>query len=198
MTRENPAPSTANGIRTASDFVGIGLSVLCLIHCLALPVLIAFAPAMLRGLPGDDVTHRSLAVAIALVGLLAFRTGYKVHRKRWVLGVFILGLLLVSTAAALGEAVLTGGGEAAITVCGGLLLVSAHFFNHSFCRSCPAPGCGPICSPNVEDMIPASSAGRDLAQAGEGQVGHVVPLAPASIARDIPMNQISSAYRGRL
>jgi MerC mercury resistance protein len=124
------------GLRAVSDFVGIGLSLLCLVHCLALPVLIAFAPAILRGLPGDDVTHRSLAVAIGFVGFLAFRSGYKVHRKRWVLAAFATGLLLVSIAAILGEAVLTGYGEAAVTVCGGFLLVTAHLVNHSFCRSC--------------------------------------------------------------
>jgi len=124
------------GLRAVSDFVGIGLSLLCLVHCLAFPVLIAFAPAILRGLPGDDVTHRSLAVAIGFVGFLAFRSGYKVHRKRWVLAAFATGLLLVSIAAVLGEAVLTGYGEAAVTVCGGFVLVTAHLVNHSFCRSC--------------------------------------------------------------
>ena len=109
------------GLRAASDFVGIGLSLLCLVHCLALPVLISFAPAILRQLPGDDVTHRSLAVAIGFVGFLAFRSGYKVQRRRSVLAAFVTGLALVSLAAILGDAVLTGYGEAAITVCGGLL-----------------------------------------------------------------------------
>jgi len=149
------------GLRAVSDFIGIGLSVLCLIHCLALPVLIAFAPAILRGLPGDDITHRTLAVAIGFVGFLAFRSGYKVHGRRWVLAAFIAGLLLVSTAAILGEAILTGYGEAAMTVTGGLLLVSAHLVNHSFCRSCVARVRGRSCPSGCEDVIPVSSAHCD-------------------------------------
>lgn len=150
---------TKNGLRAASDFVGIGLSLLCLVHCMALPVLIAFAPAILRALPGDDVTHRCLAVAIGLVGLLAFRSGYRVHHRRWVLAVFVTGLVLVSTAAVLGEAVLAAYGEAAITVCGGLLLVTAHLVNHSFCRSCAVRSCKQICSSGGKEMISNLSVG---------------------------------------
>jgi len=144
-----------------SDFVGIGLSLLCLVHCLALPVLIAFAPAILRGLPGDDVTHRSLAVMIGLVGLLAFRSGYKVHHKRWVLAVFVTGWALVSIAAVLGEAVLSEHGEAAITVFGGLLLVTAHLVNHSFCRSCAVRSCRQTCISDREELIAIPSTGSE-------------------------------------
>lgn len=134
------------GARSTSDFIGIGLSLLCLIHCLALPMLVAFAPALLGALPGDDATHRGLAVAIGMVGIFAFRSGYKVHGRRWLLGLFSLGMLLILIAAILGEAVLTAYGEAALTVCGGLLLVTAHLCNHSFCRSCLVDDCSPICS----------------------------------------------------
>ena len=160
ISTENDAKTgdAKQSLRAVSDIVGIGLSLLCLVHCLALPVLIAFAPAILRGLPGDDITHRSLAVLIGFVGFLAFRSGYKVHRRRWVLAAFITGLLMVSIAAALGDEVLTGYGESAVTVCGGLLLVTAHLVNHSFCRSCLVRRCGPACTSNAEEMISTASA----------------------------------------
>lgn len=152
---------TNRGIRAALDFAGIGLSLHCLVHCLALPLLIAFAPVILRGLPGDDVTHRNLAVMIGLVGLLAFRSGYKVHHVRWVLAVFVAGLLLVSSAAVLGEAVLSARGEVAITACGGLLLVTAHLANHSFCRSCAAHSCSESCTSDGEELTASPSAGYE-------------------------------------
>jgi peptidoglycan/LPS O-acetylase OafA/YrhL len=158
MNNDAKPVDAKKNLRAVSDFIGIGLSLLCLIHCLALPVLIAFAPAILRGLPGDDITHRSLAVLIGFVGFLAFRSGYKVHRRRWVLAAFITGLLLVSIAAVLGDEVLTRYGESAVTVCGGLLLVTAHLVNHSFCRSCIVRGCGPACPSNAEEMISTGSA----------------------------------------
>lgn len=34
------------GFRSALDFIGIGLSLLCLVHCLALPLLIVLAPVI--------------------------------------------------------------------------------------------------------------------------------------------------------
>ena len=95
------ALKSAKVVRAKADMVGIALSALCMVHCLVLPLLVSFAPAILRGLPGDDVTHRVLAIGIALAGGLAFRSGYKVHRKGWILALFLLGIALISAAAAL-------------------------------------------------------------------------------------------------
>jgi hypothetical protein len=131
----------AKVVRAKADAVGIGLSALCMIHCLAFPVVIAFAPAALKALPGDDATHRTLAVGIGLAGSLAFRSGYKVHGKRWILALFLLGMALVSAAAMIGEPALPALGEAAITICGSVLLVTAHWCNRSFCHSCVVSGC---------------------------------------------------------
>jgi len=162
MTSDSNLAEAKSGFRAAADLIGIGLSLLCLIHCLALPVLIAFAPAILRKLPGDDMTHRTLAVGVGFVGFLAFRSGYKIHRRSWVLAAFVTGLLLISIAAVLGDEVLSGTGEAVITVCGGLLLVTAHVVNRSFCRSCVVSGCGKTSSGSGESVVPVSSASCEL------------------------------------
>ncbi len=138
---------TVPKVRATADVIGIGLSALCLIHCLALPALLALAPAILKRLPGDDTTHRGLAVAIGLTGCLAFRSGYRVHHNRWVPGLFALGMALISSAVILGDTALSGYGEIVTTVCGGILLVTAHIFNHSFCRFCPDRDCDRNCSP---------------------------------------------------
>ncbi len=132
--------------RATADTIGIGLSALCLIHCLALPALLALAPAILKRLLGDETTHRGLAVAIGLTGCLAFRSGYRVHHNRWVLGLFVLGMALISSAAILRDTALSDYREIAITVCGGILLVTAHILNHSFCWSCSDRDCRQACS----------------------------------------------------
>jgi hypothetical protein len=138
---DSMAVRSAKVARAKADIVGMGLSGLCMIHCLVFPLLGSFAPAILRELPGDDVTHRGLAIGIALAGGLAFRSGYKVHRKGWILALFLLGIALIAAAAAVGEPVLPAYGEAGITVCGSLLLITAHWSNRSFCRSCAVDGC---------------------------------------------------------
>jgi hypothetical protein len=138
---ESRTTKVAKVVRAKADALGICLSALCMIHCLAFPVIIAFAPAALKALPGDDATHRTLAIGIGLAGSLAFRSGYKVHGKRWILALFLLGMALVSAAAIIGEPALPALGEAAITVCGSVLLVTAHWCNRSLCHSCVVSGC---------------------------------------------------------
>ena len=127
--------------RDKADSVGMALSLLCLIHCMAFPVLAAFAPAILANLPGDDSTHRTLLIGICFVGVLAFRSGYRVHRRVSILALFLTGMGLISLAAIMGQKLLSPLGETAITVCGSCLLVTAHWLNRSFCRSCAAAAC---------------------------------------------------------
>jgi len=141
MSTDAMAPKAARMVRTKADMVGMGLSGLCMVHCLVFPLLVSFAPAILRGLPGDDLTHRVLAIGIALAGGLAFRSGYKVHRRGGILALFLVGIALISAAAVLGEPVLSAYGETGITVCGSLLLITAHWRNRSFCRSCAVASC---------------------------------------------------------
>jgi len=136
------APQATVPLRSRADSIGMALSLLCMIHCLAFPVLFSFAPAIMKLLPGDDATHRCLTVGIGFAGFLAFRPGYRLHRRAWILGLFAAGMTLISGAALLGESVLTSFGEAAITVGGSCLLVAAHWFNRSFCRSCAVSDCG--------------------------------------------------------
>ncbi len=138
---EAAALKSAKVVRAKADMVGMGLSGLCMVHCLVFPLLVSFAPAILSGLPGDDMTHRVLAIGIALAGALAFRSGYKVHRKGWILALFLLGIALISAAAALGESALSAYGETGITVCGSVLLITAHWCNRSFCNSCAVDSC---------------------------------------------------------
>jgi 4-amino-4-deoxy-L-arabinose transferase-like glycosyltransferase len=145
---ESRAIRVARVLRCRADSFGIGLSALCMIHCLAFPVLIAFAPAALRILPGDDATHRVLAVCVGLAGGLAFRSGYKVHGRRWILALFFAGMALIVAAALVGEPALPERAEAAMTVCGGVLLVTAHWQNRTLCRSCIVSGCHPAPAPS--------------------------------------------------
>jgi len=134
--RQAPVPSGSR-----ADSIGMGLSLLCMIHCLAFPVLVSFAPTLMRALPGDDATHRTLTIGIGLAGALAFRSGYRVHRRISIFFLFLFGMALVCTAALLGEKTLSPFGEAVMTVAGSVLLVTAHWRNRSFCRSCIVPGC---------------------------------------------------------
>jgi hypothetical protein len=43
---------SAKVVRAKADMVGMGLSGLCMVHCLVFPLLVSCAPAILRELPG--------------------------------------------------------------------------------------------------------------------------------------------------
>jgi uncharacterized membrane protein YfcA len=122
--------------RLTWDAVGIGASTLCAIHCLLLPFVLAFAPAMAHFLPGDEVVHRTLACLLAAIGLVAFRAGYKVHRKKIVIVLLATGIAGVSAGAYAGSLLPSHHWEVVITILGGAFLISAHSLNRTLCRSC--------------------------------------------------------------
>jgi uncharacterized membrane protein YfcA len=130
-------PSVPNSLpRVNWDVVGIGASTLCAIHCVLLPVALAFAPTLAHLLPGSEVVHRTLAYLLAAVGLIAFWTGYKVHRRKYVVLLLALGILGVTAGAYAGFLLPSHGWEVAITLVGSFFLIVAHFLNRTLCHSC--------------------------------------------------------------
>ena len=108
------------------DRSAIGLSGLCLVHCLAFPVIIALLPAMAPILPQQPWVHPAiLATALPLAGLALWRGWRRHHDLRpGLLGV--VGLNLMGAGLAVGEG---RSMETILTVIGGLLLATAHALN---------------------------------------------------------------------
>jgi hypothetical protein len=105
------------------DSLGGILSFLCLIHCLALPLMATLLPiATLM----DESVHVGLFAALAPTAALAAWTGYWQHRQRFPCLLMITGLMLVGVAALLP---MQSGLETALTTAGGLLLITAHIAN---------------------------------------------------------------------
>lgn len=122
------------------DTLGIGASTACAIHCLLAPFLLAFSPAMSHFLPGSEVIHRSFAYLLTAVGLVAFWSGYRVHRKPSVLLILIAGLAGVTVGAYADALLPTHDWEVGITLAGSTCLIVAHVLNRSLCRSCRSCG----------------------------------------------------------
>ena len=112
--------------RTAGlDLCAAGLSTLCLIHCLALPLLVSLLPLAAQSFD-SHILHQILAVAAVPVSARVMWRALPVGGN----GLFVaaattgLGLLLV---AAFVE--VTSAYEQPITVAGGVLLGSAHLWH---------------------------------------------------------------------
>lgn len=110
------------------DASAIALSTLCLIHCLALPLLVALLP-MLGAWAGDERIHVAFA---ALAVPMTSHALWRAHRHRrlpWALRALAALGLAGLLAGALGWP--RAAWETPITVGGSLMLVGAHLWNWS-------------------------------------------------------------------
>jgi hypothetical protein len=88
--------------RAAWDYVGVGLSILCAIHCAVTPLLLAALPTWGLSWLADEGVHQWLAGGALAIGGLAFWPGYRRHRRLIVPGLAFaaLGLLTFGAFAA--------------------------------------------------------------------------------------------------
>ncbi|MHA6720111.1 MerC domain-containing protein [Sphingomonas sp. RS6] len=104
----------------------VGMSTLCLVHCLALPVLLALLPGVSAWLHLPADLHRWLLMFAIPSSSFALLSGCRVHRSAGPLLTGIAGLSLMALAALLLEGTAR---EVPVSVAGSLLLVAAHVSN---------------------------------------------------------------------
>lgn len=76
-----------------ADKFGILLSQLCLVHCLALPALLALLPSQrLEFLDGGESLHTAILVLASPTAIFALLSGRRVHQKNFPLVLGLLGL----------------------------------------------------------------------------------------------------------
>lgn len=113
-------------VADAIEGTAIGASLLCLAHCLALPLLLLMLPGTLAVFARSEAAHLWIFFLVAPFALIALALGYRRHRRLLPgllgsLGVACVGIALFP---AVGE-----GGAKLITIIGSLLLVSGHLLN---------------------------------------------------------------------
>ena len=112
------------------DRIGIGISAFCLLQCLALPLVLVFAPIASAGLLDHELFHLLLLAVIIPVSLLAFGLGFMRHRNRRMWVPATIGFALLIFAAVLEQGHVVGPGWiAGVTSLGGVGLIVGHFLN---------------------------------------------------------------------
>ena len=117
--------------RPPLDATGIILSTLCLLHCLATPLIATGALAWVA----SEAIHIGLTVALAGVVVLVAWPGYQRHRRAVVPALLVGGLALL-IAAVLGEEALGDYAETILTALGSVVLVLGHILNLRYRRTC--------------------------------------------------------------
>lgn len=117
-------------LTNAADKMAIGISVLCTLHCLVLPILLVALPPV-SGLMAlsDEVFHQWLLFAVLPISFFAIFAGFAHHRRMSVSMITVSGIILLISAVTIGHDVLGETGEVVLTVIGSLLVAIGHFQN---------------------------------------------------------------------
>lgn len=116
--------TTVVSTRRPLDAVGILLSVLCLIHCLAVPLIATGALAWMA----SESIHIGLTLALAGVVFAVAWPSYKRHRQAIVPVLLLTGVTLL-VVAVVGEERLGEAFETGLTAVGSMILVLGHILN---------------------------------------------------------------------
>jgi hypothetical protein len=118
------------------DVVGIGISGLCLFHCLLSPLVFVLFPAAEAYVPGDDATHHAFGLIVLVTGTIAFLRAYAVHRQPIVLWLLITGMTVLVIGTFGHHFILEETLSGLMVMSGSVVLVAAHLLNRTFCRLC--------------------------------------------------------------
>lgn len=116
------------------DRLAISLSAICIVHCLAVPLVIAVLPLAVLGLGGGSHFHAVmlwLVVPISTAGLIM---GYREHGRWAIVVTGFIGMAVVSVAALWGHDEWPISIEVLVSLVGSALLAGAHWVNFAIVR----------------------------------------------------------------
>jgi MerC mercury resistance protein len=109
------------------DGAAVVLSALCLVHCLALPFIVIGVPFLAQFAEGH--LHLQMLVIVLPLSTFALAIGFRRHRNSRILFAGVAGMLLLIIGATIAHTQLGLIADRAFTICGSLMLATAHYFN---------------------------------------------------------------------
>ncbi len=113
--------------RNALDVTAVTLSGLCLVHCLALPFIVAGLP-FLSTVSGDHF-HAEMLWIVLPVSLVALSLGFHKHHNVLVWGIGVPGMLLLIFGGTYAHDLYGLAADRSFTLLGAVTLAVAHFIN---------------------------------------------------------------------
>jgi len=116
------------------DKVAIGVSSLCIAHCLIFPLIAVIMPSIVAlGLTSESF-HFWMVISVIPSSIYALSLGCKKHKNISIVIIGLLGLSFLTLALFLGHNLLGELGEKALTLIGSLLISFAHIKNFKLCH----------------------------------------------------------------
>ncbi len=137
MILSNPAK-----LQPLSDKAAIGLSLLCALHCLAVPLLVSLLPSIAAIGLADESFHRWIVLGVIPLSIFALTLGCNRHGAKGVLLTGIVGISILCLTAFLGHDLLGEAAEKWMTLTGAMLVATSHIRNYHLCQrrdSCECP-----------------------------------------------------------
>ena len=120
-----------NQVQSKVDILAVSLSVLCILHCLLLPIMVIALPSMASLFFVDEVFHTWMVIAVIPISGIALYRGWKKHQVLKIGTIGFMGLLLLSCAAFLGHDFISENDERFLTIIGTTIITLAHIWNYA-------------------------------------------------------------------
>jgi len=121
-------------LQSVPDNIAISLSLLCTLHCLALPLILVLIPSVASLQLQNEAFHFWMVLVVIPVSLYALTLGCKQHNRVYIFAIGGTGLSLLLMAVILPEPLLGEYGEKITTLLGASLIAIAHFTNYRLCQ----------------------------------------------------------------
>jgi hypothetical protein len=111
------------------DRVAIALSTICIVHCLAMPFVIALVPVAALALGGDGHFHTLMLWFVVPTSILGFGLGVRVHRRGSIVLLGAVAIAGLAGAALWGHNAWDPSVEVLVNVTASVVLAAAHWRN---------------------------------------------------------------------
>lgn len=118
------------------DHIAIALSAICIVHCLAVPLVVAILPIALVAFGAETHFHALMLWVVVPTSLAGLLLGVRLHRRKEIVAIGVLGVIVIAVAALVGHDAWAHWLEIAVSVVGSLILTLAHWYNFKEVRRC--------------------------------------------------------------
>ena len=144
MNTESQLKAT-NRVHGRIDVLGAAASMICAVHCMALPLLLAILPTIGLGVLLNESLEKGFVVASVLIAGLSLVWGLRLHGRWRAIPLYALGAtLLILAMFVLGHEHHGHDGHVqedplglAILLIGAMAMATSHLINRKLCKACP-------------------------------------------------------------
>jgi hypothetical protein len=111
------------------DRIAIALSTICIVHCLAMPLLIAILPVAAITLGSDGHFHWLMLWLVVPTSALGFALGLRVHGRAGIVVVGALAVAVLAVVALRGHGTWNPALEVTVNIAASIVLAGAHWRN---------------------------------------------------------------------